>query len=193
MFRIVGDSAIAAGIRRVEAVAGVPAFDQMRADRALIRGLAGKVNAPLHELEKKLDSLLAHQKELEKSLKAAQQREASNAASGLRAQAVDLRGMPAIVHNLGGVDGDFLQGVAEALKGGFQGVVVLGGMADGNVAIVATVSAEFTKRIQAGKIIQQIAPIVGGKGGGRPDFARGGGKDASRLEEALARARELIQ
>ncbi|MCC7377637.1 MAG: alanine--tRNA ligase [Verrucomicrobiales bacterium] len=193
LFRIVGESAIAAGIRRVEAVAGVPAFDQMRADRALIRGLAGKVNAPLHELEKKLDSLLAHQKELEKSLKAAQQREASNAASGLRALAADLRGVPAIVHNLGGVDGDFLQGVAEALKGGFHGVVVLGGMADGNVAIVATVSAEFTKRIQAGKIIQQVAPIVGGKGGGRPDFARGGGKDASRLEEALARARELIQ
>ncbi|MBL9137274.1 MAG: alanine--tRNA ligase [Verrucomicrobiales bacterium] len=193
LFRIVGEAAIAAGIRRIEAVAGLTAFDQMRADRALIRGLAAKVNAPLHELEKKLDSLLAHQKELERGLKAAQQREASNAASGLRGQAVDLRGIPAIVHNLGGVDGDFLQGVAEALKGGFQGVVVLGGMAEGHVAIVATVSPEFAKRVQAGKIIQQIAPIVGGKGGGRPDFARGGGKDASRLDEALSRARELIQ
>jgi alanyl-tRNA synthetase len=69
----------------------------------------------------------------------------------------------------------------------------LGSNANGAVALVATVSAELTKKIQAGKIIQTIAPLVGGKGGGRPDNARGGGKQAGNLDQALARARELIK
>jgi alanyl-tRNA synthetase len=70
--------------------------------------------------------------------------------------------------------------------------VVLGGASNGAVALVATVSPELTKQVQAGKIIQAIAPIVGGKGGGRPDNARGGGKDAAKLDEALAKATSLL-
>ena len=90
------------------------------------------------------------------------------------------------------MDGDVLQAVADALKGKFQGVLVLASALDGNVALAASVSPEFTKQFQAGKIIQQIAPVVGGKGGGRPDFARGAGKDASKLEAALAQAKALL-
>ncbi|MBI3879970.1 MAG: alanine--tRNA ligase, partial [Verrucomicrobia bacterium] len=192
LFRIVAESAIAAGVRRIEAVAGLTAYDVMRHDRELIKTVAGKVSSPVHDLDKKIESLLAHQKELEKSLKAAQQREASNAASGLLAHAATIAGTPAIIHNLGGVDGDFLQTVADSLKGRFAGVIVLGGAANGAVALVAAVSPEFTAKIQAGKIIQTIAPIVGGKGGGKPDHARGGGKDAAKLDEALAKARSLL-
>jgi alanyl-tRNA synthetase len=70
--------------------------------------------------------------------------------------------------------------------------MVLGGVANGVVALIAAVSPDFTAKVQAGKIIQQIAPIVGGKGGGKPDNARGGGKDAAKLDEALARARQLF-
>jgi len=84
------------------------------------------------------------------------------------------------------------QAVADSLKGQFQGVVILGGASNGSVALLATVSPELTKLVQAGKIIQTIAPIVGGKGGGRPENARGGGKDVSKLEEALAKARSLL-
>ena len=86
-----------------------------------------------------------------------------------------------------------MQSIADVLKGQFKGVVVLGGAANGAVSLVATVSPEFTKQIQAGKIIQAIAPIVGGKGGGRPDNARGGGKDVGKMDEALAKAKELIK
>ena len=87
---------------------------------------------------------------------------------------------------------EFLEAVVDALKSNFKGVIVLGGIANGAVALVANVSPEFTARVQAGKIIQAIAPIVGGKGGGKPDNARGGGKDPSKLEEALAKVKTLI-
>ena len=90
------------------------------------------------------------------------------------------------------LDGDALQSMVNELKGQFQGLIVLGGAAGGAVALLAAVSPAFTARVQAGKIIQQIAPLVGGKGGGKPDNARGGGKDANRLDEALAKARSLI-
>jgi alanyl-tRNA synthetase len=150
------------------------------------------VNSPVHELERKIESLLEQQKALDKQLKVAQQREASNAASNLLEEIKTLNGVPAIIHNLGSADGDFLQAIADSLKGRFKGVIVLGGVANGAVALIASVSADFTKQVQAGKIIQQIAPIVGGKGGGKPDNARGGGKDAGKLEEALAKARALL-
>jgi len=192
LFRIIGENAIAAGVRRIEAVAGLTAYDLANQQLQLIRSIAGKINSPVGELEKKIEALLAHQKELEKQLKAAQQREASNAASELLERVQTVNGIPAIVHNVGGVDGDFLQAVADSLKGRFKGVVILGGSANGAVALVAAVSPDFTAKMQAGKIIQQIAPVVGGKGGGKPDNARGGGKDASKLDEALAKAKSLL-
>jgi alanyl-tRNA synthetase/REP element-mobilizing transposase RayT len=193
LFRIAGESAIAAGVRRIEAVAGLEAYRKATDEVALIKILAGKVNSPVHELEKKIEALLAHQKELEKSLRTATMREASNAASRLLEEIQTINGVPAIIHNLGGVEGDFLQAVTDSLKGRFQGVIVLGGGPHReSVALVAAVTPEFTARVQAGKIIQQIAPIVGGKGGGKPDNARGGGKDAGKLDEALAKAKTLI-
>ena len=107
-------------------------------------------------------------------------------------RAETINGIPLITHNLGSANGDFLQAIADALKGRFKGVVVLGGGSENAVALVATVSPEFTAKVQAGKIIQAIAPIVGGKGGGKPDNARGGGKDVAKLDEALAKVKELI-
>jgi alanyl-tRNA synthetase len=129
---------------------------------------------------------------LEKQLKAARQREASNAASELKVHAITVNGIPAIIHNVGEVDGEFLQGVADGLKGSFQGVIVLGGGAGGSVSLVAAVTKDYTDRVQAGRLIKEIAPIVGGRGGGRPDNARGGGKDAAKLDEALAKAKSLL-
>ncbi|PWU11790.1 MAG: alanine--tRNA ligase [Verrucomicrobia bacterium] len=193
LFRIVAESAIAAGIRRIEAVSGLEAYKQANAQLQLIRTLSGKINSPAAELEKKIESMLAQQKELEKQLKAMQQKQAVEVARGLAARVQTLGATHAIVENLGTGDADFLQAVADQLKGQFKGVVVLGSAANGAVALVAAVSPELTKQFQAGKIIQTIAPIVGGKGGGRPDNARGGGKDLGKLEEALERARELLK
>jgi alanyl-tRNA synthetase len=90
------------------------------------------------------------------------------------------------------VDADYAVGVAEALKGTFNGIVVLAATGGGSVALIASVAKEHQGKVQAGKIIQTIAPIVGGKGGGKPDFARGGGKDVAKVDAALAEARKMI-
>ncbi|MBU6410502.1 MAG: alanine--tRNA ligase, partial [Verrucomicrobia bacterium] len=192
LFRIAGESAIAAGVRRIEAVAGLEAWRRAADDVRMIQRLAGTLNSPVHEVEKKVGLLLEHQKALEKQIKGAQQREASNAASELLERVNTVNGIATIIHNVGAVDADFLQAVVDSLKGRFKGVIVLGGAAEGAVALVASASPEVTARIQAGKLIQQIAPIVGGKGGGKADNARGGGRNAAKLDEALARARALI-
>jgi alanyl-tRNA synthetase len=192
LFRIASEAAIASGVRRIEAVAGLESYLSAAADAERLKALAATLNSPIAEIEKKLEGLLTQQKELEKALKAASQREAAARATELLEKVEDLNGVPAIIANLGSVDGDTLQIVADSLKGRFGGVIVLGGAANGSVSLLAAVAPGLTSKVQAGKIIQTIAPIVGGKGGGKPDNARGGGKDPSMLETALAKVKELI-
>jgi alanyl-tRNA synthetase len=188
LFRIVGEAATGAGIRRIEAVAGLTAYEQAAQDSARLKALATRIGSPLPDLEKKIDLLTEHAKALEKSLRAAQQREAAGRARDLLSTASG----NTIVASLGEADADYTMAVSDALKASFKGIVVLGSSSAGSVALIATVSPDFQSRVQAGKIISAIAPIVGGKGGGKPDFARGGGKDAGKLDAALAEARSLI-
>ena len=192
LFRIVSESAIAAGVRRIEAVAGLCAYRKSRQETDLLGSLAAKVNSPLGEVEKKIESLLATQKELEKQLKSMRLKQASEIAHSLMAQAESSGTVRCIIKNMGEAEGDFLQSVVETIKSQFQGVVVLAGCAQGSVSLVAAVTTDYVKRFQAGKIIQTIAPIVGGKGGGKPDFARGGGKDPAKIDEALAKAKGML-
>jgi alanyl-tRNA synthetase len=192
LFRILAESAIAAGVRRIEAVAGLEAAALTKSDAQRLHEIAGLLNAPAAEIEKKIEALLANQKELEKALKAARSKEAAAQAKDLAAKAESLAGIPFLSANLGAVDGDHLQSVLDALKSTFEGVTVLAGSANNAVSLAASVSPAFTSKIQAGKIIQTIAPIVGGKGGGKPDAARGGGKDTSKIAEALAAAKSML-
>ncbi len=192
LFRINAEAAIAAGVRRIEAVAGLTAYDAATANMQRLHTLAVNLGTPLPELEKRIEGMLAQHKELDRALKSAQQREAAGRAKDLIANAQTINGIPAIIARLDGMDGDGLQTIADALKGaGFKGAIVLGSGGTA-VALVASVAPDFTAKVQAGKIIQAIAPIVGGKGGGKPDFARGGGKDAGKLDEALAKAKALL-
>jgi alanyl-tRNA synthetase len=193
LFRIVTEGAIAAGVRRIEAVAGLAAYQLASVEAARLKALAVRVGAPAGELERKVDALLAHNRDLEKSLHAAHQREASQRAAQLLAGAETISGTPAIVCELKELSGDDLQAVAEALKGRFEGVVFLVSAVGGQVSLVASSSAAFAGRFAAGKIIQTIAPMLGGKGGGRPDMARGAGKDAGKINDALAQVRQLMQ
>ncbi len=188
LFRIVSEAAVAAGVRRIEAVAGLAAYDRTLAETSQISALAGKIGAPIPDAEKKLEVFLTRQKELEKQLESLRQKQAAAAAQSLAARAEG----KAIVEHIPNATGDELQAIAEALKGSFSGVVFLAGTTGGQVALVSVVSPEFTSKVQAGKLIQQAATIVGGKGGGRPDMARGAGKDASRIDSALAAIRETL-
>jgi len=193
LFRIGAESAIAAGLRRIEATAGLPAYDSAIADSERLKQLAGKLGSPLGEVERKLDAMLAQQKELEKQLDALRKKQAAATAASLVSLAQSINGTPAIIEKVDGLTGDELQSIADALKGTFKGVIVLASTpAADQVALLASVSADLTSRFQAGKIIQTIAPLVGGKGGGRPDNARGAGKDSAKVSDALARARELL-
>jgi alanyl-tRNA synthetase len=200
LFRLVGEGAVAAGVRRIEAIAGLEAYNAAKADSDLLKLLAGKVSAQgAADLEKKLDQILTQQKELEKALKAAQQREASGKAKELLASVAEDVSLPTsersrvplLVANLGDVDADYAMAVNDALKSQFTGIIVLAATGGGNVTLMANVGKDHQSKVQAGKIIQTIAPIVGGKGGGKPDFARGGGKDVSKVDAALAEARKL--
>jgi alanyl-tRNA synthetase/REP element-mobilizing transposase RayT len=192
LFRIVSEGAIAAGVRRVEAVAGLAAWQRNADDLRVLKSVAATLNSAPADLEKRVEAVQAHQKELEKQLKALKLGQAGDQARALESSGTVVNGIPLIVANLGDADGDTVAAVAEALKARVKGVVVLGSAAGGSVVLLAQVSPEFTAKVQAGKIIQAIAPVVGGKGGGKPDFARGGGKDASKLEEALAKAPTLL-
>ncbi len=201
LFRLVGEGAVAAGVRRIEAIAGLEAYHAAKADADLLKLLAGKVSAQgASDLEKKIESLLDQQKALEKALKAAQQREASGRAKELLASVAEDVSLPTsersrvplLIANLGDVDADYAMAVNDALKSQFSGIVVLAATGGGNVTLMANVGKEHQAKVQAGKIIQTIAPIVGGRGGGKPDFARGGGKDVSKVDAALAEARKLV-
>jgi alanyl-tRNA synthetase len=192
LFRIISEAAIAAGVRRIEAVAGLNAYDFATTDSDRLKQIAARLNSPLGELEKKLEAMLNQQKELEKQLESLRKKQASSTAANLIGLAQTFADTPAIVQHIPGASGDELQSIADALKGNFKGVLMLAGTVGDQVALLAAVSPEYTAKFQAGKLIQAVAPIVGGKGGGRPDNARGAGKDASKVDAVLAQARTLL-
>ena len=184
-FAIVSEGAIAAGIRRIEAVSGLAAMKFFRERSA---ASAGKV----HELEAKLLEL---SKAAEKDRAAQTTREASVVAEKLMRDIETAGSVPRLVAklNLSNGGADLLAAVANALKSrGFAGVAVLAGVADETAHLAVSVGDAHTKQFQAGKLIGVLAPLVGGKGGGRPDLARGAGKDIGGLDALLAKARELI-
>jgi len=192
LFRILGESAISAGVRRVEAMAGFASYEHATHDAARLMKIAKELNCPVNEVEHKIASMVTHHKELEKALKSARQREAAGRAKSLLNEVETIGGHPAIVAYLGEVDGDYLQGVVEALKGEFEGVACLFGSADDKVAMVAASAKAVSKQLPAGKLIQAVAPAVDGKGGGRPEQARGAGKQTAGIPEAIEKAKAFL-
>jgi len=191
LFRIVSEAAVAAGTRRIEAVAGHEARQAARSDSSRLQEVAARLGAPLAEVEKKLETTLTRQKELEKDLSALRRKAAAGLAKELLPK-VSTGSIPSIVEEIPGADGNELQEITDALKGSFDGVIFLAGISDGAVSLVAATGKPHQGALPAGKLISAVAPLVGGKGGGKPDGARGGGRDASGLQAALSKAKELI-
>ena len=191
LFRINSEAAVAAGVRRIEAVAGHEARVASKSDAERLQGVAARLGSPLAEVEKKLELTLARQKELEKELEAFRQREAAALAKDLLTKATGGT-IPSILEEIPGADGNAIQAAADALKGSFDGIIFLAGVAEGAVSLVAVVGKAHQGSLPAGKLISAVAPLVGGKGGGKPDSARGGGRDPSGLAASLAKAKEII-
>jgi alanyl-tRNA synthetase len=214
-FRIVREEAIAAGIRRIEAVAGEAAknwakeeaarqqekFDTLARKKSGIAALPTFAeNAETAAMLKQIDERSAQLEKLEAEVHEWQKQQAKASEADLKGRATELAKElraahgteKAIVASVADADGKMLQGVADALKSHFSGAIFLAGSLDGRVALIASVPKELTTQFQANKLIQEIAPMVGGKGGGRPDNAQGAGKDVAKIGDALARARELL-
>jgi alanyl-tRNA synthetase len=214
-FRIVKEEAIAAGIRRIEAVAGDAArswakqeaarqedkFETLARKKRDISSLPAFQNdANATEMLQQIDARAAHLEKIEVEVRDWEKQTAKTAEAELKTQAAQIAnqlsaseaGKNSCVAEVQNGDGKLLQAVADALKSKFSGPIFLVGATNGTVALVASVPKEMSAKFQANKLIQQIAPIVGGKGGGRPDNAQGAGKNPSKIAEALAKARELL-
>jgi len=194
LLKVTSEGAVASGVRRMEAVTGDAALRHVGQEEAALRESAGLLKIPPLELPQRLQKLLDEQKQLEKQLRELEARVARTRAHELAASAKTVSGMAVLSARLDGLDAEGLRSVMDTLRERMgPGVICLGSAMDGKVTLVASVSKDLTKRIQAGKIVQEIAPLVGGKGGGRPDLAQGGGSDVSRLDEALARVPALVE
>jgi alanyl-tRNA synthetase len=193
-FRITGESGIASGIRRIEALTGEGALAAVKATDATLRRVAGALRATPAELEGKVTQLLEQQKKLEREMAGLRAKIASGGAGAdLAAQAVKVNGVSVLAAPVDGADAETLRNAADSYKSRLQNaVVVLGSTADGKVMLVASVSPALSKTVSAGKLIGEIARMVGGKGGGRPDFAQAGGNDPSKLEAALQAVPRLV-
>jgi len=187
LIKVVAEMAIAAGTRRIEAVAGQSAFDFVAHREAALAAVNAKLNAGPHDVAQKLDSLLAHQKELEKKLKVFEQKATAALAQELAAGATTRDGLK-FVTGVVAVDGqETLRSLgSQVLAKLGEGVVTLGAALGDRASLVAFCSPAAIKAgHQAGKLIGELSARLGGKGGGKPDFAMGGGKDTSKLADVL--------
>jgi alanyl-tRNA synthetase len=149
---------------------------------------------------KQIDARAAHLEKVDADVREWEKKTAKSAEAELKSRAAQIAGELARSHarenfcvaEVPDADGKLLQAIVDALKSKFKGPIFLAGTRDGSVALIAYVPSALRAKFQANMLIQQIAPIVGGKGGGRPENAQGAGKDTSKINEALAQARELL-
>jgi alanyl-tRNA synthetase len=202
LFKITSDRSLAAGVRRMEAVTGRGALALFQKLNETTHDIAAQTNVSLDELPNYVRTLQEKQKQLEKELKALKVRVAtSGGGSTSSAQAseefTDIDGVKLVARRVDELSGGDLRNFADELRTKIKsGVVVIGSASEGKVTLLTAVTKDLLDRVQANTLISKLAPIVGGKGGGKPDLAQAGGKDADRLNEALATApgalRELL-
>jgi alanyl-tRNA synthetase len=186
LLKIAGEGAVASGVRRVEAVAGPAAIENVARKEAALREAADLLKIGPLEVPKRLQKLLEEQRALEKQLAELEGRLARSRAEDLVKSARQVNGVAVLAGRIDGLDADGLRAVADTLRNRLgSGIVCVGSVVDGKVNLIAAVTKDLTSRFQAGKLIQEVAKAVGGGGGGRPDIAQAGGKDPAKLDAAL--------
>ncbi len=187
LLHIVAESGIAAGVRRIEALTGAPALQHLREAEARLDDVSQLLKADRDGVTDKLRSVLLAQKQSDKELSQLKARLASSKGGDLLSQAQNVNGVKVLAASVEGVDGKALRSMLDQLKDKLKsGVVVLGSVQNNKVALVAGVTPDLCDSLPAGQLMQSLAAQVGGKGGGRPDMAQGGGTDGDALPAALA-------
>ncbi|TKS53613.1 alanine--tRNA ligase [Luteimonas yindakuii] len=187
LFKLVSEGGVSAGVRRVEALTGQAALEHMAAEQRQLQQVAGLLGTTPGEAADKLRVLLDRQKKLERELESFKAKAASGATADLAGSAVDVAGIKVLAARIEGLDAKALRDAMDRLKQQLRdAVVVLAGASGGKAALVAGVSGAAAGRIKAGELLSHVASQAGGKGGGRPDLAQGGGDDGPGLAAALA-------
>ncbi|ATD67172.1 alanine--tRNA ligase [Luteimonas chenhongjianii] len=186
LFKLVSEGGVSSGVRRVEALTGQAALDHVRADEERMRQAAGLLGGSPGEIGERVRALLERQKQLERELETIKAKAASGATADLGESAVDVGGVKIVAARIEGLDAKALRDAVDRLKQQLGDVVVLlAGASEGKVALVAGVSGAASGRVKAGELLSHVAGRIGGKGGGRPDLAQGGGEDGPALIAAL--------
>ena len=187
LFKIVGESGVAAGIRRVEAITGDNVLHYLQTLDTRINEAAAALRAQPSELTQRIGQVQDQVKMLEKELERLKSKLAASQGDELVSQAVDVAGIKVLAAKLDGADAKTLRETMDKLKDKLQtAAIVLGSVSDGKVALIAGVTADATAKVKAGELVNFVAQQVGGKGGGRPDMAQAGGTEPDNLPQALA-------
>ena len=193
-FKIVSESGVAAGIRRIEAVTGEGALAWVQQQEAKLSEAAGVLRAPVSEVTTKLAQVLDNVKNLERELGRLKSKLASSQGEDLAAQAVDVKGAKVLAATLDGADAKSLRETMDKLKDRLKSAaIVLGAVHDGKVSLIAGVTSDLTARVKAGELVNYVAQQVGGKGGGRPDMAQAGGSEPAKLPHALESVKNWVE
>jgi alanyl-tRNA synthetase len=187
LVKIVYEGSISAGVRRIEAVTGIGALTRFQETSSLVHKVSATLRTSEAELLEQIEKLTAQQRALERQIEQLKEKAAHAAAADLESQAREIKGVKVLSARVDGMDRGQMRNLADALRNKWKtAVVVLAAADNGSIAIVAGVTKDITSKVHAGKLAGAVAQAVGGKGGGRPDLAEAGGKDASALPAALA-------
>ncbi len=193
LFKILAETGIAAGVRRIEAVTGQAAVTLVQEQEARLRQVAGTVKSGMDKVVDRVEQLTSTNRQLEKELAQLKAKLASSAGTDLASQAEEINGIKVLAAIVEGVDSKALRDTTDQLKNKLgSAIVVLGTAADGKVSLVAGVTKDLTGRVKAGEIVNEAAKIVGGKGGGRPDMAMAGGNTPESLPEAISQVKQYL-
>jgi alanyl-tRNA synthetase len=194
LFKIVSESGVAAGVRRVEAVTGEGALAWVQEQEAKLQQAAAALKAPVSEVTAKIAQVLDNVKALERELAKLKSKLASSRGEDLADQAVQVKGTKVLAVALDGADAKTLRETMDKLKDKLKSAaIVLGAVADGKVSLIAGVTADLTARVKAGELVNFVAQQVGGKGGGRPDMAQAGGTEPAKLPAALQSVKGWVE
>jgi alanyl-tRNA synthetase len=194
LLKVLGETGIASGVRRIEALTGAGALLHLRQQERTLERVAALLKAPVGEAPARLEKLLEANRALEKELEKLRAERRGAASGDLVSQARDVAGVRVLAARADDADGADLRGMVDDLRQKLRsGIVLLAAEAEGRVTLALGVTPDLVGRFKAGALIRELAEIVGGKGGGKPDFAQAGGRDAAKIPEAFERLMALVE